>query len=58
MEWGLAPVMKSAMRAVGVEVGGPHPPFQALPDKEYERLSRRLEEIGLRHGGRAEDGAN
>jgi 4-hydroxy-tetrahydrodipicolinate synthase len=58
MEWGLAPVMKSAMRAVGVEVGGPHPPFQALPDKEYEQLSRHLEEIGLRHGGRAEDGAN
>jgi 4-hydroxy-tetrahydrodipicolinate synthase len=54
MEWGLAPVMKAAMRAVGEEVGDPHPPFQPLPKDEYERLLYHLDEIGLRRNAQGE----
>ena len=44
---GLAPVMKAAMRIVGVDVGDPHPPFEPLPAQELLALERHLKEIGL-----------
>lgn len=44
---GLAPVMKAAMRIVGVDVGDPHPPFEPLPAPEFTALELHLREIGL-----------
>lgn len=44
---GLAPVMKAAMKIVGVDLGDPVPPFEALDDGEMESLDRYLKEIKL-----------
>ena len=44
---GLAPVMKAAMRAVGLDLGGPFPPFQGLTDGELEEVGRHLKAYGL-----------
>ena len=44
---GLAPVMKAAMKLVGVDVGDPNPPFEPLPPEEMEALGKCLHEIGL-----------
>lgn len=44
---GLAPVLKAAMRIVGVDVGDPHPPFEPLPPEAYRTLALHLEELGL-----------
>ncbi len=47
MQHGLCPVMKAAMRLVGVDVGDPHPPFQPLPPEDVESLRTYLREIAL-----------
>ncbi len=44
---GLAPVMKAAMKLVGVDLGDPHPPFEPLPPEEVKALEKYLREIGL-----------
>lgn len=44
---GLAPVLKAAMRMVGVDLGDPHPPFEPLSREEFLALQRHLREIGL-----------
>ncbi len=44
---GLAPVMKAAMKLVGIDAGDPHPPFEPLPPDEVKALGRLLHEIGL-----------
>ena len=44
---GLAPVMKAAMKFVGIDVGDPHPPFEPLPPDEVKALGKLLHEIGL-----------
>ena len=47
IQYGLAPVMKAAMRLAGVDVGDPHPPFEALPPEEARSLESHLKAIGL-----------
>jgi 4-hydroxy-tetrahydrodipicolinate synthase len=47
MQHGLAPVMKAAMRLLGVDAGLPHPPFETLPPDEVRSLEKHLREIGL-----------
>jgi 4-hydroxy-tetrahydrodipicolinate synthase len=47
IQYGLAPVMKAAMRLVGVDVGDPHPPFEPLPPEEVRSLEKHLKDIGF-----------
>ncbi len=44
---GLAPVMKAAMKVVGIDVGDPHPPYQPLDAEERESLEGYLRETCL-----------
>jgi 4-hydroxy-tetrahydrodipicolinate synthase len=44
--YGLPPVMKSAMRHFGVDVGDPHPPFQAVSDEDHIAIGRYLKASG------------
>lgn len=45
---GLAPVMKAAMRLIGLDLGDPFPPFQPLTEEETRELANHLKSIGLR----------
>jgi 4-hydroxy-tetrahydrodipicolinate synthase len=42
MHRGLAPVMKAAMRLIGIPVGEPYPPYLALPGQEMAALEATL----------------
>ncbi len=44
---GLAPVMKAAMRLVGVDMGDPHPPFEPLSPEEVRELEQYMKDSNL-----------
>lgn len=47
MSNGLAPVMKAAMKVVGVDAGEPYPPFRGLSERETRELAACLRSIDL-----------
>ena len=46
--FGLTATMKSAMRAVGLDLGEPAAPFAGLDESEYERMAQVLADVGAR----------
>ena len=51
---GLAPVMKAAMRSLGVELGDPAHPFDAVPDDAASHLAAFLADCGVVQGAPAD----
>ncbi|MCC5948358.1 MAG: dihydrodipicolinate synthase family protein [Nitriliruptoraceae bacterium] len=47
---GLAPVMKAALGHLGIDIGGPARPFDAVPDDVRAQLGRFLDGCGLAQG--------
>jgi 4-hydroxy-tetrahydrodipicolinate synthase len=50
MHRGLAPVMKAAMNLIGIEVGGPYPPYAGLTSEETDALAALLKTTVLAKG--------
>lgn len=48
--YGLPPVMKSAMTHFGVDIGDPHPPFQAVSKQDHLAIGEYLEAAGVFDG--------
>ena len=47
IQYGLTPLMKAAMRHVGVDLGEPAPPYQGLSDADRAAVEAELDRIGL-----------
>jgi len=47
IQYGLTPLMKAAMRHVGVDLGEPLPPYQGLSDADRAAVTAELDRIGL-----------
>jgi len=47
IQYGLTPLMKAAMRHVGVDLGEPLPPYQGLSDADRAAVAAELDRIGL-----------
>lgn len=45
--YGLPPVMKSAMKHLGVDIGDPHPPFRPVSDAHHEEIGEFLKATGI-----------
>jgi len=48
--YGLPPVMKSAMRHFGVDIGDPAPPFQPVSEADHAAIGRFLQSTGVLDG--------
>lgn len=48
---GAPPVMKAAMRHLGIPLGDPAPPYGALTERESSAIGQFLEEVGLKERG-------
>ncbi|PSN82371.1 hypothetical protein B9Q01_08255 [Candidatus Marsarchaeota G1 archaeon OSP_D] len=44
---GLAPLMKLAMKYMGLDLGDPYPPFQPIPENDVTEIKNALKKIGV-----------
>ncbi|MBI2820900.1 MAG: dihydrodipicolinate synthase family protein [Acidobacteria bacterium] len=49
--YGLPPVMKSALKHFGVDIGDPAPPFRAVTPRDHAQIGQFLRQTGLLEGG-------
>jgi Dihydrodipicolinate synthase/N-acetylneuraminate lyase len=47
IKYGLAPLMKLAMKYIGLDLGEPYPPFQPIPTEEIKIIESVLEKLGI-----------
>lgn len=49
--YGLPPVMKAAMRHMGIDLGNPMPPYAAVSERDGAAIGQFLESVGLKEPG-------
>ena len=49
--YGLPPVMKSAMKHFGVDLGDPAPPYRAVNPRDHAQIGQFFRQLGLLEGG-------
>ena len=49
--YGLPPVMKAAMRHLGIDLGDPMPPYGAVSERDDQAIGQFLESVGLKEPG-------
>ena len=55
--YGLAPIMKSAMKHFGVDLGDPAPPYRPVTTKDHDQIGNFFRQIGLLDGTEVQEDA-
>lgn len=50
MNYGLTPTMKASLKVLGLDVGGPFPPYRGIEGKDYEALAAYLQTTDMMKG--------
>ena len=55
--YGLAPIMKSAMKHFGVDLGDPAPPYRPVTTRDHDQIGTFFRQIGLLDGNEVQEDA-